>query len=756
MRILHLIPTLTGAGAEHQLAMLCTGLHEEGHEVMAGYVHHGLGNWPAAVPAHRFAAHRPWDPRLIVEIVTLIRRWRADVVHTWLPRMDVAGGVAAAIARVPVVMTEPNSAASYGCDIKTRLRVAVARRVGATVVANSASGERYWADVAPELRRCVISNAVPFEAIANTPSSGRPQHAFSGIYAGRLEPHKRVDVFLHACAAVMAERDLFVRICGEGSERPRLAALARELGIADRVHFTGFVSDVWRYLRAADFSALLSDFEGEPNAVLEAFAAGVPAILSDIDAHRAFGAIALLVPRGDVPATAAAIGALLDHPDVARERIAAARQLAAGRTVDAHLAEFRDVYAGVARQRDGLHVAIDASNLRSGGPITHVTELLRHARPAAHGISRVTIWGGAATLARIPDLPWLERVHVPQLDRSLPHRVAWQLFRRPRLTRRHDILFAPGVTPSRGFEPFVSMSQNMQPFDGRERARYPFSWAALRLWLLRYVQARTFRESAAVIFLTEFAREWIGAKSGGGIIGHSSVIPHGVSDAFRRAPRRARPLASYNDADPFRIVYVSDFYVYKHQWTIAEAVCRLRSEGLPVTLELIGAPVEPAVTRRIEETLKRHGAAANAVRILGTIPHDELPRVYLDAGAFVFASTCENLPLTLIEAMASGLPIASAAERPMTDLLGDGAVYFDPEDATSAADALRTLAVDQRLRERSAAANYKASTAYSWQHCADETFALLARVARGQDAVSDVRPRLRFVQRHRRRRQARG
>jgi glycosyltransferase involved in cell wall biosynthesis len=752
LRILHLLPTLTGAGAERQAAVRCTGLRDAGDDVMVGYVHHGRGTWPAAVPAHRFTVHGAWSPALVAEIVALIRRWRADVVHTMLPRMDVAGGIAAAIAGVPLVIDEPNSGPSYGRDVPSRLRVAVARRFAAAVIANSPAGARYWENVAPELPVHIIPNSVPFAEIAATPPAPRPPHRFVAIYAGRLEPQKRVDVFLRASAAVMAGRDLFVRICGDGSERERLERLARELGIASRVEFTGFVTDVWRDLRASDLFALLSEFEGEPNAMLESFAAGVPVILSDTEAHRPFAGAALLVPLGDVAATADAIGKVLDGQ--ARERVAAASQLAATRTPEANVAACRAVYSGVVSPRGrGLHLGIDGSNLRSGGPITHVTELLRHARPASHGIARVTVWGGTATLARIPDQPWLTRVHVPQLDRPLPWRVAWQLLRRPRLTRRCDVLFAPGVTPAGGFEPYVSISQNMQPFDGRERARYPFSWAAIRLWLLRWLQARAFRKSAAVIFLTDFARDWIGTKSGVST-GRSSVIPHGVSDGFRQPPRPARPLASYSEADPFRIVYVSDFYVYKHHGTIAEAVCRLREERLPVLLELIGAPVEPAVVRRLHETLARHPAAAQAVRIISPMPHDELPRVYRDAGAFVFASTCENLPLTLIEAMASALPIAAAAERPMTDILGDGAVYFDAEDPESATDALRALAVDPQLRERLARANYEASAAYSWRRCADETFALLASVARGRESVTDLRERL--ARPLRSRRQARG
>jgi len=136
---------------------------------MAGYVHHGRGTWPASVPAHRFVSQGAWSPALVAEIVALIRRWRADVVHTALPRMDVAGGIAAAIAGVPLVVDEPNSGPSYGRDLRSRLRVAVARRFAVAVIANSPAGARYWESVAPEVPTHVIPNSVPLAEIVATP-----------------------------------------------------------------------------------------------------------------------------------------------------------------------------------------------------------------------------------------------------------------------------------------------------------------------------------------------------------------------------------------------------------------------------------------------------------------------------------------------------------------------------------------------------------------------------------------------------------
>src|SRR5215212_4163077 len=149
-----------------------------------------------------------------------------------------------------------------------------------------------------------------------------------------------------------------------------------------------------------------------------------------------------------------------------------------------------------------MKIGIDASNLRSGGTMTHIAELLSHAEPARHGITRVTLWASMAVLERAPVRPWLDRVHIPALDGKLPRRVAWQIFDRSRLAQEHscDLVFAPGATPPGSFRPYVSMSTNMLPFTPDEGARYGWSGDRLRLFLLRAQQVRAFHQSSAIIF----------------------------------------------------------------------------------------------------------------------------------------------------------------------------------------------------------------------------------------------------------------
>jgi glycosyltransferase involved in cell wall biosynthesis len=137
---------------------------------------------------------------------------------------------------------------------------------------------------------------------------------------GRLAPQKDFAMLLRAFADVAARRDLNLVILGKGPERASLEALAKELGVAGRVFFPGFVDNPEVYARRARVFALSSRNEGFPGALIEALEAGAAIVSTDcpfgprevLDGGR-FGR---LVPVGDAKSFGAAIEAELDELDV--------------------------------------------------------------------------------------------------------------------------------------------------------------------------------------------------------------------------------------------------------------------------------------------------------------------------------------------------------------------------------------------------------------------------------------------------------
>lgn len=381
-----------------------------------------------------------------------------------------------------------------------------------------------------------------------------------------------------------------------------------------------------------------------------------------------------------------------------------------------------------------MRLCLDASNIRSGGGVTHLIELLRNADAPAHGFEKVIVWGPAATLARISERAWLDKRTDPVLEQHYLRRAAWQRSQLGERAREDgcDLLFVPGGSFATTFRPVVTMSRNMLPFDLRELRRYGVSTMALKLLLLRWSQARSFRTADGTIFLTRYAQDAV-LKSTGALAGRSMIIPHGVDARFFNPPRPPRALGDCSTAHPFRIVYVSIVDVYKHQPRVAEAVAQLRAQGYPVQLDLVG-PAYPPALHELRETLHRIDPRGEAVRYVGPLPHDELHAVYAAADMGVFASTCENMPNILLEGMAAGLPLACSRYGPMPEVLGDAGAYFDPENTASIAEAIGRLATSPALRERLALAAWERAKQYSWARCAKETFTFLGEVARRHHA----------------------
>ena len=385
-----------------------------------------------------------------------------------------------------------------------------------------------------------------------------------------------------------------------------------------------------------------------------------------------------------------------------------------------------------------LTIGIDATNLRSGGGVTHLVELLRAAHPSRLGVDRVVVWGGTQILAALEDRPWLEKRNPPELEHGLPLRVFWQRHRLSKAAYREecDVLFVPGGSYVGHFHPVVTMSQSLLPFTVAELRRYGCTLFTLKLLLLRWTQSRSFRRAEGVVFLTEYACDAV-LNITGKLKGKARVIPHGVNPRFNHAPRVPCSLNEFSQSHPFRVLYVSTIDLYKHQWHVVEAIAALRGKGLHVVLDLVGPAYSPALNR-LNATIDRLDARREWVKYHEILPYETLHEVYAAADVGVCASTCEAFGLMLLESMAAGLPIACSGQRPMQDLVGKAGIYFDPERPDDIARVLYELMASQELRKKLAQKSRSRARQYSWEICADKTFAFLVETARRKKELADV------------------
>jgi len=372
-------------------------------------------------------------------------------------------------------------------------------------------------------------------------------------------------------------------------------------------------------------------------------------------------------------------------------------------------------------------LGIDASNLRAGGGITHLVEVLQNVDPSDYGFSKVIVWAGSDTTSMLKTLPPRFDVRALKvLDANVAFRFLWQQFGLSKLARECDLLFNPGCGYVGSFRPYVTMSRNMLMFDKDERRRYGFSAYAFRCWLLSWTHRFSISRAAGTIFLSDHASSVI-QKTVRPIRGKVTRVAHGVSRKYFKEPRPQRPIESYDMGSPFRLVYVSTIDEYKNHPAVVEAVAALRRRGVPVTLSIIGWKLAAAF-RELQRAMDRVDPKREFTFVLGPKYGDDLLRAYHEADGFVFASSCENLPNILLEAMASGLPIACSQTQPMPEILADAGVYFDPKNSDGISRAIQQLVSSTDLRSTMAEKAFRRAQSYSWPECAERTFSFLKEV----------------------------
>lgn len=380
---------------------------------------------------------------------------------------------------------------------------------------------------------------------------------------------------------------------------------------------------------------------------------------------------------------------------------------------------------------NSIIVGIDASRNRSGGARAHLLGILSEFNSSRHSIAEIHIWSYRELLDDLPDFSWLHKHYPPLLERTLIEQLWWQLFMFEREAKGVgcDIVFsASGSTLSR-FTPMVVLSQDLLSYERGVMSYFGFGWSRLRLLTILFVQNFAFRRADGVIFLTEYAARVVQASSGA--LARVAHIPHGVGESFRQVALRTRPIV---DGSKIVCTYVSNAAMYKHHWKVVEAIACLRKDNPDLRLVLVGGGKGRA-QQLLDDAVERFDPLRQFVTQIDFVSQNELIRYLGESDIFIFASSCESLPITLLEGMAAGLPIACSNRGPMPDVLKDAGVFFDPHIPSSIADAVRKLIADPELRRLLASRASTLAENYTWSRCSFLTFDYIEKTHRHRSSL---------------------
>jgi glycosyltransferase involved in cell wall biosynthesis len=335
-RVLFLINSLEDGGAQVQLGRIAVGLVQRGWDArVLSLLTPGSADAileAAGIPVRLLGVRRGMEaPRVLRDTIRWIRPHRPCVLVTLLYQAHLIGRVAGAIARVPVISAIRNE--SLGSPFRHRLMRLTSGLDAATTVNSAAAARSLVGEgVAPDGRLRVIHNAVGAEEVADGAMRARARqrlavapHEFIWLAAGRLEPQKDYPTLL-AALDTMERSSMRVMIAGSGSQESTLRAELGRIGAGDRIALLGRRHDVPELLAAADGVVMSSAWEGLPNILMEAAAAGRPVVSTRVGGVPEIvedGKTGLLVQPRDPSALAAAMGRLMAMSEQDRQAMGA-------------------------------------------------------------------------------------------------------------------------------------------------------------------------------------------------------------------------------------------------------------------------------------------------------------------------------------------------------------------------------------------------------------------------------------------------
>lgn len=297
MKILQLIPTLDRGGAERQFINLCVGLRRRGHCVHAILLTRTSDQedelQQAGVEVSLIGKHGKLDPFAFWKLCCEIRRFRPDVLHSWLFAGNCYGRAAGRICRVEHIFANERCVDFWKSGWQFALDRILAQSCDAITTNSEAVASFYRDHGVNQAPWRVIPNGINMDRLVlKAGQEGRaaflarlnlPEDAKIVGCVARLWPQKRLKWAIWSLDVLRrVYKKAHLLILGDGPQRETLQRFSELYELNDFVHFLGVRDDTESFLRHLDALWLTSLYEGQPNAVLEAMAMGTPTVCARI------------------------------------------------------------------------------------------------------------------------------------------------------------------------------------------------------------------------------------------------------------------------------------------------------------------------------------------------------------------------------------------------------------------------------------------------------------------------------------------
>ncbi len=656
--------------------------------------------------------------RTRLNLIRHLRQHRVQVAHAFDFYTNLMLIPAASLARVPVVIGSHRQLGDLMPPAQFRAQAAAFRWCDAVVCNSQAAADRLLATGLSPAKIAVIGNALPDEAFTPTPAAlPKPSGVVRvGMVARMNHRYKNHSGFLRIAAEIhkrMPNAE-FV-LAGDGPLRQELEREAASLGLGASAIFLGDRQDMSAVLASVDVAVNTSDSESLSNVILEAMAAGLPVVAYSVGGNSELlsperGA---LIPAGNETSFADAVQKLLADSAVRQQQGRNARQFAQDNfSLNRVRQRYVELYVTLLEKKRRRRVPHPSAHFAEGWE----TPSARRPRvcivaPSLHYV------GGQSVQADLILRHWQNDPDIDirflAVDPPLPRALAWA----ERIPGLRTILREPIY--------FWHLWRGLKDVDVAHifsASYWSFLLAPAPAWL--FVKMRGAK--ALINYHSGEARDHLQRfRSAKFVLSRVDkiVVPSGyLVDVFREfgLPASAVPNIvdlsqfRYRERNPLRphLVCTRGFSAYYSVDVVVRAFAEVKKEYPAAKLDLVGnGPLENDI-RKLVADLNLTG-----VNFTGVASRQEIGKYYDQADIFINASWLDNMPLSVIEAFASGTPVVTTSPECMPYLVKHertGLLSPVGDEKALAANVIRLLR-DPALAARIAQNARAESTNYTWE-----------------------------------------
>jgi len=376
-----------------------------------------------------------------------------------------------------------------------------------------------------------------------------------------------------------------------------------------------------------------------------------------------------------------------------------------------------------------MKIVIDASRNRSGGAVAYLKNFIKNLNLKNTNVKEIIIFSQKEILKQIPNKPFLIKYSHPFLEKNILFQIIWQLILLPIYLKKKniDILFSADATTFCNYSKSIVFNQDILSFDKEALNQISFSIEKIRLYVIRILQIRAMNYADEVIFLSNFSKKIISKDLKNKL--NFNIIYHGIEKKIQRLGKKNSNNLSWNTKKKkkIKIVYVSPLFYYKNHLTVAKAYSRLTKKYRNLDIKFIG---DYKNNLSLYHNIINQNLSINKNNFVGEVNHKDVIKILCKSDIFVFASSSETFGISLVEAMAIGMPIVCSNKSSLPEILKNGGLYFNPKNDLQLSNQIELFIKNKDLRKIKSKEAKKISLRYSWEENVQQFCKLINKISK--------------------------